>query len=168
MGSVEATFGGAFLHETIYVMAATYLYGICRSHPFIDGNGRTVVGAALVFLELNGIEVHADKDAFYEVVIGVAEGRVSKASGTVSSRRKRRTGGEGDGVRDEATAGAGGDDDRRGKVDRDGSVSLLIGRERGGPLLREPHHTAEGARMVARRLDAVRCLARVLHYLPLP
>jgi len=83
MGSVEATFGGAFLHETIFSMAATYLYGICRNHSFIDGNKRTAVGAALIFLELNGVEVDAAEDAFYDLVIGVAEGRVSKASVTV-------------------------------------------------------------------------------------
>ena len=83
MGSVEATFGGAFVHETIFAMAAAYLYGICRSHPFIDGNKRTAVGAALTFLEMNGVEVDADEDAFYDLVIRVAEGRVSKASVTV-------------------------------------------------------------------------------------
>ena len=64
-------------------MPATYLYGICRNHPFIDGNKRTAVGAALVFLELNGIEVDAAEDAFYDLVIGIAEARVSKASVTV-------------------------------------------------------------------------------------
>ncbi|HEX3071146.1 MAG TPA: Fic family protein, partial [Thermoanaerobaculia bacterium] len=37
MGNVEATFGGAFLHESIFEMAAAYLYGICRNHPFLDG-----------------------------------------------------------------------------------------------------------------------------------
>ena len=83
MGSVEATFGGAFLHETIFAMAAAYLYGIRRNHPFIDGNKRTAVGAALTFLEMNGVEVDADEDAFYDLVIGVAEGRASKASVTV-------------------------------------------------------------------------------------
>ena len=83
MGSVEATFGGAFLHETIFAMAAAYLYDICRSHPFIDGNKRTAVGAALTFLEMNGVEVDADEDAFYDLVIRVAEGRISKASVTV-------------------------------------------------------------------------------------
>ena len=83
MGSVEATFGGAFLHETIFAMAAAYLYGILRNHPFVDGNKRTAVGAALTFLEMNGVEVDADEDAFYDLVIGVAEGRVSKASVTV-------------------------------------------------------------------------------------
>ena len=83
MGSAEATFGGAFLHDTIFSMASAYLYGICRNHPFIDGNKRTAAGAALTFLEMNGIEVDADEDAFYDLVIGVAEGRVSKASVTV-------------------------------------------------------------------------------------
>jgi death-on-curing protein len=83
VGSVEATFGGAFLHETIFAMAAAYLYGICRNHPFLDGNKRTAVGAALTFLEMNGVEVDADEDAFYDLVIGIAEGRVSKAAVTV-------------------------------------------------------------------------------------
>lgn len=83
MGSVEATFGGAFLHETIFAMAAAYLYGICRNRPFIDGNKRTAVGAALTFLEMNDVEVDAAEDAFYDLVIGVAEGRMSKAAVTV-------------------------------------------------------------------------------------
>jgi len=80
MGSVEATFDNVFLHETIFAMAAAYLHGICRNHPFLDGNKRTAVAAALTFLEMNDIEVDAEEDAFYDLVIGVAEGRVSKAA----------------------------------------------------------------------------------------
>lgn len=80
MGTVEATFDGAFLHETLFAMAAAYLHGICRNHPFLDGNKRTAVAAALTFLEMSGIEVDADEDAFYDLVIGVAEGHVSKAA----------------------------------------------------------------------------------------
>src|SRR5258708_6918843 len=83
VGSVEATFDGVFLHETIFAMAAAYLYGICRNHPFLDGNKRTAVGATLTFLEMNGVAVEADEDSFYDLVIGVAEGRVSKAAVTV-------------------------------------------------------------------------------------
>ena len=80
MGSVEATFGGVFLHDTIYEMAAAYLYGICRNHPFVDGNKRTAVSAALTFLDMNGVDVDADEDAFYDLIIGIAEGRISKAA----------------------------------------------------------------------------------------
>jgi death-on-curing protein len=80
MGNVEATFGGAFLHESIFEMAAAYLYGICRNHPFLDGNKRTAAAASLIFLDMNRIEIDADEEEFYRLVIGVAEGRVSKAS----------------------------------------------------------------------------------------
>ena len=80
MGNVEATFDGAFLHESLFEMAAAYLYGICRNHPFLDGNKRTAVAAALTFLDMNRIELDADEEEFYRLVIGVAEGRVSKAS----------------------------------------------------------------------------------------
>jgi death-on-curing protein len=83
MGNVEATFGEIFLHETIFEMAAAYLYGICRNHPFVDGNKRTATAAALAFLRMNEIRVHASEDGFYDLVIGVAEGRVSKAAVTV-------------------------------------------------------------------------------------
>ena len=80
LGSAEATFDGVFLHETIFAMAATYLYSICRNHPFVDGNKRTAVATALTFLYLNGVDTDADEDAFYALVIGVAEGRVTKTA----------------------------------------------------------------------------------------
>lgn len=79
MGNVEATFGAVFLHETIFEMAAAYLYGICRNHPFVDGN-KTATAAALTFLDMNGIEVDAGENKFYDLVIGIAEGQISKAS----------------------------------------------------------------------------------------
>ncbi len=34
-------------------------------------------------LEMNGVAIDADEDSFYDLVIGVAEGRVSKAAVTV-------------------------------------------------------------------------------------
>jgi death-on-curing protein len=80
MGNVEATFGGVFLHETLFEMAAAYLHGICRNHPFVDGNKRTAVAAALAFLGMNDIKIRASEDKFYDLVIGVAEKRISKAA----------------------------------------------------------------------------------------
>jgi death-on-curing protein len=79
MGNVEATFGGVFLHETMFEMAAAYLYGICRNHPFVDGNKRTALSAALTFLDTNRIELHADENELVDLVISVAEGKISKA-----------------------------------------------------------------------------------------
>ena len=90
MGSAAATFDGAFVHGTLFEMAAAMLYGICRNHPFVDGNERTAVAAALVFLDMNGIETAAKEDEFYDLVIGVAEGRASKSSVAVFLERHGR------------------------------------------------------------------------------
>lgn len=80
LGSVEATFGGQFLNETLLEMGASYLYSICRNHPFIDGNKRTALACELAFLRLNGTRITSGEDDLTDLVIGVAEGRVSKAA----------------------------------------------------------------------------------------
>mgnify|MGYP001024581079 CR=1 FL=1 len=32
------TFGGEFLHDSLFAMAAAYLFHIAMDHPFVDGN----------------------------------------------------------------------------------------------------------------------------------
>ncbi|MFN8705601.1 MAG: type II toxin-antitoxin system death-on-curing family toxin [Planctomyces sp.] len=49
----RVTFGGQFLHNNIFHMAAAYLFHLVQNHPFVDGNKRIGLEAALVFLELN-------------------------------------------------------------------------------------------------------------------
>ena len=80
LGSAEATFDGVFLHGTIFEMAAAVLYGICRNHPFVDGNKRTALACALTFLRLNGVRITSEGADLYDLVIGVAAGGVSKAA----------------------------------------------------------------------------------------
>ena len=80
VANAEATFDGRHLHETPFEIAAAYLYGICKNHPFVDGNKRTAAAAALTFLDMNAIDIDATEDDLYDLVIGVAEGRVSKAA----------------------------------------------------------------------------------------
>ena len=53
----QATFAGEFLYKDIASMAAAYLFGITKNHPFVDGNKRAGATAAVVFLELNGFEL---------------------------------------------------------------------------------------------------------------
>jgi death-on-curing protein len=60
-------------------MAAAYLFHIAKNHPFYDGNKRTGVVAAIVFLELNGLELKANEADFERLVIQVAEGKAAKA-----------------------------------------------------------------------------------------
>ncbi len=79
LGTVSATFDGQFLHQSLSEMAAAYLFHITQNHPFLDGNKRVGLAAALVFLWLNDFEVEADDDELTDLVMGVAEGRVTKA-----------------------------------------------------------------------------------------
>jgi len=74
----RASFGGEFLHIDIFEMAAAYLFHIVQNHPFIDGNKRTGVTAALAFLDLNGIEIDAPKGSLYDLTMSVATGQARK------------------------------------------------------------------------------------------
>jgi death-on-curing protein len=79
LGMPSATFGGKFLHPTIEEMAAAYLFHIVENHPFIDGNKRVGAMAALVFLDLNGIDFNASNGELAALVLGVASGKISKS-----------------------------------------------------------------------------------------
>jgi death-on-curing protein len=60
-------------------MAAAYAFHIAENQPFLDGNKRTGVLAAVVFLELNGHVVEEPPGRLYEAMIAVAERRLDKA-----------------------------------------------------------------------------------------
>jgi death-on-curing protein len=83
----QTTFDGAFVHDELFAMGAAYLFHIVQNHPFVDGNKRTGLLAALVFLELNGISIAHGSPALYDLTLGVAEGRVTKVGATEALRR---------------------------------------------------------------------------------
>lgn len=87
LGMPETTFDGEFLHGTLFEMAAAYLFHIARNHPFADGNKRTALMCALVFLGLNGQRLEAESGALYELVDGVAAGSVDKSEVSVFLRQ---------------------------------------------------------------------------------
>ena len=55
--------GEDFFHSDIYEMAGAYLFHIIRNHPFVDGNKRTGVVAAVVSRMMNGIELMPTRQA---------------------------------------------------------------------------------------------------------
>ena len=82
-----AGYGENYLHADTFEMAAAYLFHIVRNHPFVDGNKRTGAVAALVFLMVNGIELHAGEASFEKMVRAVADGKIDKAGVTAFFRR---------------------------------------------------------------------------------
>jgi death-on-curing protein len=73
------------LHEYYYreadlfQMAAAYAYHIAENQPFIDGNKRAALLAALNFLVQNGVSSDRPIAEFYDAMIAIAEKRLDKA-----------------------------------------------------------------------------------------
>lgn len=86
-----AGFGGVYLNPGLFEMAAAYLYHVVRNHAFVDGNKRTGLLAALVFLDLNGVVIDQGTEALYAMTLAVAEGRLGK--GAVAEELQRLAGG---------------------------------------------------------------------------
>lgn len=74
----QASFGGEYVHSTVFEMAAAYGFHICKNHPFFDGNKRTALVAIYTFLYVNGYRLQADKKSLYAVMIDLANGKLEK------------------------------------------------------------------------------------------
>jgi len=74
----QQQFGGEYLHEGLAAMAAAYLFHIAQNHAFYDGNKRAAALAALVFLQVNGVDALPEPDDLERVTLSVAAGEMSK------------------------------------------------------------------------------------------
>lgn len=74
----RATFDGSFVHEDLFAMAAAYAFHIAQNQPFVDGNKRAGLAAALVFLDLNGVTISDPDGRLYDAMISLAEKRLDK------------------------------------------------------------------------------------------
>lgn len=59
-------------------LAASYAYGICRNHPFVDGNKRTALIVCQLFLRLNGAALEAPASEKYETTMALAAGQITE------------------------------------------------------------------------------------------
>ena len=75
----NSSFEGKYLHKDLFEQASAYAFHICQNHPFIDGNKRTGLAAALVFLSLNGIDLDDPNEELYKLMMKVANGKATKA-----------------------------------------------------------------------------------------
>ncbi len=73
-----STFDGQYLHRTFPDKAGAYLFHICQNHPFIDGNKRTALVSALMFLSMNNCPFDYQETDLEELVLKVAEGKTKK------------------------------------------------------------------------------------------
>ncbi len=74
----QQRFGGELLHSDLAAMAAAYLFHIAQNHAFQDGNKRTAVLAALVFLRVNGVDALPEPDDLERATMAVAASEMGK------------------------------------------------------------------------------------------
>jgi len=72
--------GIEYFHEFPFGMAVAYAYHIAQNHAFVDGNKRTALTTALVFLEINGYPVMGGEKELEAATREVASGKMNKDS----------------------------------------------------------------------------------------
>ena len=68
----KATFEG----KDVFRKAAALLESLARNHPFVDGNKRTAITSAAIFLGMNGHRLDTTQKEFEKFTLSVAVGRV--------------------------------------------------------------------------------------------
>jgi death on curing protein len=68
----------AYGDPDVAALAASYAYGIARNHAFVDGNKRTALVTAAVFLLENGHELAASEADAVVTILALAAGELSE------------------------------------------------------------------------------------------
>ena len=69
----------AYGKPTMSDLAASYVFGVVKNHPFIDGNKRTGFMLGAGFLERNGYEFHASEAEAVVRTLALAAGELSES-----------------------------------------------------------------------------------------
>ena len=77
LGRVQASFDNQDLYPGLFSKAAALMDSLIRNHPFVDGNKRTGVTAAGLFLHRNGYRLVADSNNLVEMTMRIAESQTS-------------------------------------------------------------------------------------------
>ena len=68
----------AYEQASLFRLAAVYAYGICRNHPFVDGNKRVSLMVMYAFLGLNKLRLKAPEAETHLQIDAVAAGTISR------------------------------------------------------------------------------------------
>lgn len=83
---------GQELYPTIFIKAAVYGRNIIMNHPFTDGNKRTGMLAALIFMENNGYETKAKKGEIEKFALQIVQKKLGleEVAAWLKKHSKRR------------------------------------------------------------------------------
>lgn len=72
-----AAFGGDDLYPDVFRKAAALAESLARNHAFLDGNKRTAIASAGLFLGMNGLRFDATQKELVRFALQVAVGAVT-------------------------------------------------------------------------------------------
>ncbi len=78
LAAPQGGIGGEYFHSDFFAMAAAYLFHITGNHPFVDGNKRTALACAYLFLAINDCALECVEDELTGMVLAVARGEMNK------------------------------------------------------------------------------------------
>jgi death-on-curing protein len=69
---LQAVFSGKKIYPNVFLKAAALLDSLINNHPFVDGNKRTGITAAALFLQANGRQLTANTTDLEEFTLQAA------------------------------------------------------------------------------------------------
>lgn len=69
----------SYAEPDLFELAAAYLFGLLKNHPFMDGNKRTGLAAADLFLYFNGYSLEAEQEDVIQLVLMVSTSEIDEA-----------------------------------------------------------------------------------------
>lgn len=77
LGRPQATFDGNDLYPDVFTKTAALMDSLTRNHPFVDGNKRTAIAAAAIFLKINGCRLVVDNDEMVCFTLACTQSQVT-------------------------------------------------------------------------------------------
>jgi death-on-curing protein len=73
----QATFEGHDLYPDLFTKTAALFESLVGNHPFVDGNKRTAITAAGLYLKINNVRLVADNQELEDFTLKCAQGSIS-------------------------------------------------------------------------------------------
>jgi death-on-curing protein len=79
LGRPQATFADQELYPDLFTKTAALMDSLVRNHPFVDGNKRTAITAAGIFLQINGYQLSVENAEMVRFTLACAQSLLSLA-----------------------------------------------------------------------------------------
>lgn len=77
LGRPQGTFDGKDLYPELFSKTAALMDSLVRNHPFVDGNKRTAITSAALFLRMNGYRLIVENEEMVLFTLACAQSQLS-------------------------------------------------------------------------------------------